>query len=208
MNYDYEAENLMQVASETDSFAVERYKQFARFLPKGCSRVLDVGCNTGRGENELKNLRPELLISGVDCVQSRLDRLPPAYEEKMHGFSTEIPCESGRFDAVTAGEFIEHLLPQDVEQTLYEFFRVLKLGGRILLTTPNPSGFLFRLRKMSVLGGSHQSQHYADCLKLRLRMIGFSRVKVYGSGKSSRYLGFHFPCLNAYGSYLITADKF
>jgi len=32
-------------------------------------------------------------------------------------------------------------------------------------------------------------------------------VKVYGSGKVSRYLGSHFPVKAVYGSYLVLADK-
>jgi len=44
-------------------------------------------------------------------------------------------------------------------------------------------------------------------LKQRLMMHGFSRVRVYGSGKATRYLGQHFPLTSAYGSYLIRAYK-
>jgi len=35
-------------------------------------------------------------------------------------------------------EFIEYIYQADVDQTLGEIFRVLKIGGRLLLTTPNP----------------------------------------------------------------------
>jgi predicted SAM-dependent methyltransferase len=130
-----------------------------------------------------------------------------AYEEGVHGYSTKIPNEDGTYDAVVAGEFIEHIYQADVDQTLGEIFRVLKIGGRFLLTTPNPGDIKRRMRGQSILGGAHVSQHFPDTLKLKLRMAGFSRVKVYGSGKVTRYLGSGFP-LFVYGSYLAIGDKF
>lgn len=203
----YEQLNLAQPESETDPFTEDRYMQFYRFFPEGAHRILDIGCNTGRGGRVLKELNPGLRIYGLDAVQDRLERLPKAYEEGVHGYSTKIPNEDGTYDVVVAGEFIEHIYQSDVDQTLGEIFRVLKIGGRFLLTTPNPGDIKRKLRGQSILGGAHVSQHFADTLKLKLRMAGFSRVRIYGSGKVSRYLGSHFP-LFAYGSYLAMGDKF
>jgi predicted SAM-dependent methyltransferase len=106
-----------------------------------------------------------------------------------------------------AGEFIEHLYPSDVDRTLAEIFRVLRIGGQVMLTTPNPSDIKRRLRGRSILGGAHVSQHHADALKMKLRMTGFSSVRILGSGKVSRHLGPHFP-LPIYGSYLALGRKF
>ncbi len=204
----YESLNEVCVTSETDPFTEERYRQFYRFLPKEVSTVLDVGCNTGRGGRILKALNPNLQIVGLECVKARLERLPQeVYTRTICGYSTEIPAEDNSFDAIIAGEFIEHLYTQDVDKTLAEMFRTLKIGGRLLLTTPNPNDIKLRLRKQSVLGGAHVSQHFPDALKIKLKMMGYSNVKIYGSGKTSRYLGNAFPLLNLYGSYLAIADK-
>lgn len=205
----YEALNVGHLESEIDSFTEERYRQFYKYCPTDTESVLDVGCNTGRGGRVLKVLNKKLAISGLDIVEDRLNRLPDdVYTEKLLGVSTDIPVEDESFDAVCAGEFVEHLYPADVDKSLAEFFRVLKIGGRLLLTTPNPSDIKRRVRGQTVLGGPHVSQHHADALKFRLRMTGFSRVRVYGSGKVSRYLGYHFPLLSVYGSYLVSGQKF
>jgi ubiquinone/menaquinone biosynthesis C-methylase UbiE len=204
----YEALNLQQEESETDPFTLDRYAQFHRFFPKEVRGVLDVGCNTGRGGEVLKRSDGNLRITGLDCVQDRLDRLPTdVYDSVLNGLSTSIPCDDGTFDAIVAGEFIEHLYAPDVAASLAEFFRVLRVGGRLLLTTPNPSDLKRRLRGDSVLGGAHVSQHHASSLRQHVRMMGFSRVRIYGSGKTSRYLGSHFPVLALYGSYLLVGDK-
>ena len=208
MDKNYEALNILQPESEHDPFTEERYRQFFKYFPEGSQLVLDIGCNTGRGGKVLKALNPNLRIYGLDAVQNRLDRLPKdAYEQGVHGYSTKIPTEDGFYDVVVAGEFIEHIYQADVDNTLGEIFRVLKIGGRLLLTTPNPSDIKRKWRGESILGGPHVSQHFHDTLALKLRMSGFSRVKIKGSGKVSSYLGSDFP-LCVYGSYLAMCDKF
>ena len=208
MEKNYEALNLTQPESEHDPFTEDRYRQFHKYLPTNTRSVLDIGCNTGRGGRVLKGLNSALKIYGLDAVRDRLDRLPQGiYEAGVHGYSTKIPNDDGTYDAVLAGEFIEHIYQADVDQTLGEIFRVLKIGGRLLLTTPNPGDIKRKFRGRSILGGAHVSQHFPDTLTLKLRMAGFSRVRIYGSGKVSRYVGSHMP-LSLYGSYLAMGDKF
>ena len=134
--------------------------------------------------------------------------LSTAYDQGIYGISTDIPCDDRTFDVVVAGEFIEHIYPMDVDKTLAEIFRVLKIGGRFLLTTPNPLDIKKNIRGESIMDDtSHVCQHFHDVLKLKLKMMGYSRIKVYGSGKVTRYLGYHFPLLHIYGSYLMIKDK-
>jgi SAM-dependent methyltransferase len=205
----YEKLNIQQVFSENDPFTEDRYRQFYKFFPRNTQNVLDIGCNTGRGGQILKELDAELVIFGLDIVKNRLDQLPKnIYYQSIYGLSTEIPCDDCTFDVVIAGEFIEHLYPIDVDQTLAEIFRVLKVGGRFLLTTPNPKDIKRKIRNQSVLGGAHVSQHFHDTLKVKLRLIGFSRIRIYGSGKVTWYLGCRVPFLSIYGSYLAMGDKF
>jgi SAM-dependent methyltransferase len=205
---DYATRNELQESSETDPFTESRYKQFATFLPPGPLKVLDVGCNTGRGGTVLKGLRPELQLFGLDLLQARLDRLPAGvYSGTVCGSATEIPSEDETYDAVVAGEFIEHLLPIDAHKFVADSFRVLKVRGRIMLTTPNPGDLKLRARGGTCLGGAHLSQHHPDTLKTVLKMFGFARVRVRGSGKVSWYLGDRFPWLGLYGSFLATGEK-
>jgi len=201
--------NRAQKVSETDSFTPARYRQFYRHFPAGATQVLDVGCNTGRGGAVLKECNGLLELTGLDCVPERVAALDRSiYHQGLCGFTTEIPTGTASFDVVAGGEFIEHVPPVQVDGTLAEFFRVLRLKGRLLLTTPNPHYLKNKLKHLSVLlDPSHVSQHYPGCLAHRLRLIGFSNVRVFGSGRVSEYLGQRFPVLSVYGSYLIRADK-
>jgi ubiquinone/menaquinone biosynthesis C-methylase UbiE len=203
----YELENLRQPEAEVDLFTIERYQQFTRHMPAGVRVALDVGCSTGRGGLEINRIRSDVELWGLDVVQERLESLPRAYTRKIRGLSTAIPIDDGSVDVVLAGEFLEHLMPRDVDMTICEFQRVLTVGGRLILTTPNPSYVRLRLTGMSVYGPGHLTQHHAHILRTRLKMHGFANVHVRGSGRMSRHLGEHFPILPLYGSYLMRGDK-
>ncbi|WNZ27683.1 class I SAM-dependent methyltransferase [Leptolyngbya sp. NK1-12] len=204
----YEELNLAQTESETDSFTLDRYRQFFQHFPRGVETVLDVGCNTGRGGQILKALQPSLKIAGLDCVESRLKRIPKSiYDRAICSYSTSINSQDAEFDVVVAGEFIEHLYPDDVTQTLKEFYRILKPNARLLLTTPNPDYLRLKLTGGSVLGGAHVSQHFIGNLRQLLESCGFVNIRILGSGKVSRLLGERCPVLAFYGSYLAIADK-
>jgi hypothetical protein len=61
---DYEALNAAQTISETDfSTALYRHAQFARRLGSAM-RILDVGCNTGRGGVVLRQAKPSAALGG------------------------------------------------------------------------------------------------------------------------------------------------
>ncbi len=203
----YSDENSLQTVALTDTFTLERYAQFARYLPPEKIRILDIGCAEGRGGARLKSLKPDIELAGLDCVQERLDALPAEYVSKVHGLSSSIPSDDLTYDAIVAGEFLEHLYPADVDPTLCEFHRVLKIGGRLLMTTPNPYSLRMRWHKGSVLGVSHLTQHFPKLLKTRLMMHGFNHVRLVGSGKAIRRFGERFPLFSIYGSYLVIADK-
>lgn len=204
----YEQENIRQLVAELDPFTVERHRQFARQLPDGDVHVLDVGCSTGRGGIEIVRARPSAVLWGLDIVQHRLDDLPKVYSTRIRGLSTAIPIDDEIIDVILAGEFLEHLRPQDVDSTIYEFHRILKVGGRVILTTPNPNAIKLRMLRRSIYGPGHLTQHHASILRTRLRMHGFKNAKVRGSGKATRYIGEHVPFLPLYGSYMIRADKY
>jgi glycosyltransferase involved in cell wall biosynthesis/2-polyprenyl-3-methyl-5-hydroxy-6-metoxy-1,4-benzoquinol methylase len=195
-------------ADEVDDFAGERYAQFARRLPPGTRRVLDLGCATGRGGEVLIAAFPGLELDGLDVLEERL------VEARRRGYAgtfcvsaTDIPVADAAYDAVVSGEMLEHLHAADVDRVLEEVRRVLRPGGVALLTTPNPHGVNFVLRRRSVFGHSHLSAHTAQSLSRRLRRHGFDRVAVWGSGRATRLVGERLPLLSVYGSYLIGARR-
>jgi SAM-dependent methyltransferase len=201
--------NQNQTHSEVDPFTLERYTQFTKHFPKITNDILDIGCNTGRGGALMKSLLPSVNIVGLDVVPERLALIDPAvYKATLCGFADSIDAPSGSFDAVVAGEIIEHIPGNAIFPSLCEIFRVLRLRGRILLTTPNPRSLKNRKDGLSVLmDPSHVSQHTRASMRRKLEDAGFSSIKICGSGRMTRYLGEHAPIANLYGSYLAVAEK-
>jgi 2-polyprenyl-3-methyl-5-hydroxy-6-metoxy-1,4-benzoquinol methylase len=99
-------------------------------------RVLDVGCGEGRFASELARAGTEVV--GIDIAEEPLRRARLRYPELdlRHVQATgEWPLPDASFDAVWAGEVIEHVA--DTAGWLSEVRRVLRSGGSLLLSTPD-----------------------------------------------------------------------
>lgn len=116
----------------------------------GGQRLLDVGAGEGYLVSVLgealrrQGVEPGTVLSACDVLPEvfkyqpvRCDRLSP---------SGPLPYSTGRFDIVTCIETIEHV--EDQFRLAREFFRVLKPGGRVLVTTPNLLNINSRLRNL------------------------------------------------------------
>jgi ubiquinone/menaquinone biosynthesis C-methylase UbiE len=118
---------------EPSDFALRR-----RFLLNNVSageRVLDVGCGEGAFAAELAHAGA--LPVGVDVAEEPLRRaraLHPDLDLRLVDAAGGWDLPDASFDAVWAGETIEHVL--DTTAWLSEVRRVLRSGGRLLLTTP------------------------------------------------------------------------
>jgi 2-polyprenyl-6-hydroxyphenyl methylase/3-demethylubiquinone-9 3-methyltransferase len=98
-------------------------------------RVLDVGCGEGRFTAELA--RAGARVVGVDVAEEPLRRArarDPELDLRLVDLAGGWELEDASFDAVWAGEVIEHVA--DTAAWLSEVRRVLRSGGTLLLSTP------------------------------------------------------------------------
>lgn len=205
---DYAAINALQPQAESDPFTRERYRQMEKFLPAGATAILDIGCADGTGGRTLKSIRPTLEIIGLDCMESRVSRLPQdAYVRSICALSTAIDAPDASFDAIVAGEFIEHLTYRDVLTTLDECRRVLHPHGTLVMTTPYPNYLRNLIRDRTTAVGAHLSAHYPKQLAVMMRDAGFGDVRWRGSGRMTRFIGERVPALACYGSFIIAGTR-
>lgn len=157
----------------------------------------------------MKALRPQLQLWGIDLVEERIAKVPDGiYEGLFAGSATQIPVDDDTFDAIVAGELVEHIPAPVMAELLDEFYRVLKPGGRLLLTTPNPNSYLVNIRKHNIFDDpSHVNIMAYEKLCEHLSLANYITYAVVGSGKVSRYAGERFPLFNIYGSYLTVSEK-
>jgi SAM-dependent methyltransferase len=94
-------------------------------------RVLEVGSGSGGVTEYLA-----YPVTGVDPAFERTAERSTEWLERLPGRATALPVEDGSFDAVLCVEVVEHLGEQEREPALREMVRVLRHGGRLILTFP------------------------------------------------------------------------
>jgi ubiquinone/menaquinone biosynthesis C-methylase UbiE len=126
-------------------------------LPNDLGIALDVGGGSGEILRSLIGHAGSRYRSLVVLDWASSAMLAPARElaqDPRHVFveadATRLPIRDRSVDFIFNSEMIEHLQPAQSEALLAEFARVLKPGGRVLLTTPNGLEYR-RLLQESVL---------------------------------------------------------
>jgi ubiquinone/menaquinone biosynthesis C-methylase UbiE len=151
---------------------------FREHIPPG-SRVLDVG--SGYSIFFMIDRDTDLDITCCD--------LDSAAMEKMRGLeprwnwvvadAVDLPWEDRSFDAVYAGEIIEHVAGPS--EALAEWKRVLRPNGVLILSTPNRDRLLARA-KGETIPVHHEHIRELDLSELKAELIaqGFKVLKVTG----------------------------
>jgi 2-polyprenyl-3-methyl-5-hydroxy-6-metoxy-1,4-benzoquinol methylase len=119
--------------AEPERFAARKAFLLDRVTPG--ARILDLGCGDGTFAAELLAAGCEVTMADVaeGALRRARVRAPRAEAVKL-GEGEPLPLAEDAFDVVWAGEVLEHVA--DVVGLLAEVRRVLRWGGRLLITTP------------------------------------------------------------------------
>ena len=105
------------------------FKTLQAFMDLKGKKVLDFGCYHGL-LTEMINKETAAKCKGIDIkLLNKKQKDCSTYDGK------NIPFKDNTFDVVLLFEVVEHL--EDIQQIFRELRRVLKPGGKIILTTPN-----------------------------------------------------------------------
>ncbi len=96
--------------------------------------VLDFGAGVGNLARALHGLGTFRSVTAVDIMPRPAD-LPEAIRWSAHDLNDRTSFPDGAFDVVVSAEVIEHL--ENPRSVAREWFRLLKPGGRVLISTPN-----------------------------------------------------------------------
>ncbi len=108
--------------------------------------ILDAGCGNGWIASLYRNNHTVVGIDIADANLRRIDEL--GILAVKHNLDASLPFADSVFDTVVCSEILEHILCPD--GLLREIMRVLKPGGRVILTVPNLH--CFRNRRDVLLG--------------------------------------------------------
>lgn len=128
----YEEHHRARRAEGEFVFVPERIPIFQAAIGRG-SRVLDLGCRTGALTRHFLDGNE---VVGLDVDAAALAKAAERGIEPVQANVEEsLPFEDGSFDAVVAGELLEHL--QFPDALVAEIRRVLRPGGVLVGSVPN-----------------------------------------------------------------------
>ncbi|WP_240902228.1 class I SAM-dependent methyltransferase [Wenzhouxiangella sp. XN24] len=141
------------------------------FVPDGAGRTaLDVGCRSGTQSQWMEQ-------RGYTVTSIDINRV---YEQcQVVDVNNGLPFPEASFDLIWCSEVIEHLVSP--EAFVSECNRVLKPGGRLVLTTPNSTFWLYpvaRLFGMTPKDLQHPGHLHFFCIADIKRL--FPRARLYG----------------------------
>jgi 2-polyprenyl-3-methyl-5-hydroxy-6-metoxy-1,4-benzoquinol methylase len=163
----------------------ERYAARRAFLLGHVSdgeHVLDYGCGDGTFAADL--LAAGCTVTMADVAQEALRRARARASDAQAAQLTEgapLPFPEDAFDVVWAGEVLEHVA--DVIGLLAELRRVLRWGGRLLVTTPWHGRVVVATDAHFDPRTDHLRFFSARTLRAVLADAGFANVDVRRSGR-------------------------
>jgi glycosyltransferase involved in cell wall biosynthesis/ubiquinone/menaquinone biosynthesis C-methylase UbiE/Flp pilus assembly protein TadD len=117
---------------------IERYL-FARRFIKETDTVLEAACGYGYGAAFLSKFCSK--IEALDLAKDNIEFCKNVYDfnniKWCQGDVTELPFDDRSFDVYVTFETLEHLPLNMVTKYLTEACRVLKPGGKMIISTPN-----------------------------------------------------------------------
>lgn len=104
-------------------------REFVQALPSGAI-VYDIGC--GNGKN--MSIRPDVTTVGVEPSAALCGECTARGLNVVQGDARRLPFANNTADAVLMIAVLHHLPPEKQHTALFEIQRVLKPGGRALIT--------------------------------------------------------------------------
>ena len=170
--------------------AVRRTVVEAAGLSAG-QRVLDIGCGTGSLVVLVKQLHPDVEVTGLDPDPLALGRARRKSEragvalDLREGFSDALPWGDDCFHCVFSSFMFHHLESQTKRETLREVRRVLVPGGSLHLVdfggpTERPDGLLARLLHAS----DHLKDNFGNRMPALMAEAGFADARERGQRRT------------------------
>lgn len=145
-------------------------------------RVLEPGCGEGRGIALLSPQAEEYIaLDKIDSVIQELRPKYPSVDFRTAVFPPFTALEDNYFDTVISFQVIEHI--KNDRLFLEEIHRVLKPGGKAVITTPNI--------KMSLSRNPWHEREYTNKELKDLAESIFSKVEMKGIAGNEKVMEYH-----------------
>lgn len=151
-------------------------------LDKETAKILDFGCGDGFLLKMMNDVGCKDL-SGIDYSAKAISFAKVLLPQNIKLFSDNLvdnnPFPDNNFDYIFMVEVLEHIPPKDVENLLNVLKKILKPGGKLIITVPS--------KKIPLASDSHHYQHF-DKNTLEIYLAG--KLKILEISGQDRF-GFH-----------------
>ena len=139
--------------------------------------LLDIGL--GVGEIEAKIQSSKLSIHGIDISPVVIKKVKQKLKgDYKIGSIFNIPYPAHSMDIVLALDVLEHLSPNKVFKAYTEIYRVLKIGGDLIISVPINEN-LEKMFKSGINPNNHLRVYTPDIISTELKISGFKIIKKY-----------------------------
>lgn len=157
-----------------------------RYVQNG--QLLDVGCGVGAFIAYMKSAGWS--VTGVDLDPKVIETCRAQGLEARRGRLEDLKFPDNHFDAVTLKHVIEHVYHP--RETLQEIHRILKLGGKVVLQTPNLQSLGHRYFKEYWLGLDPPRHLFLFNIRTLGSLVESVGFKVSSASSNSRISRFNF----------------
>lgn len=122
-----------------DQEAIIRYEKALAWMDLvGVPVIYEIGCKFGELNRMLLSSGKDFKYKAVDIDQATLQKIPEYNKEQFicENVNNGLPFSDESADYIVCMEVMEHL--ENATLFLYEVRRVLKNGGKLILSVPNP----------------------------------------------------------------------
>lgn len=155
------------LASEDALFDIPLRKEYVLSRIGRGKKVLDVGCLGGRVSKLIQDQNNEVWGVEVNSTSAAVAE-GRGIRVKVADIEDGLPFEDSFFDAVNAGEVVEHLY--DTKFFFMESRRVLKENGLLVFTTPNLNSMENRIRialgGYPTMMGAYPEDHFGENVRV------------------------------------------
>ncbi len=158
-----------------------KIRVIANKIPNSKIKVLNIGCGSGDLENIVFNVMEKNNIDwyGVDISPKSVKSCKNEFA-KSHfslGDIRKLKFKKNEFDLIILMEIMEHIKPTETYKALREVERVLKPGGKLIVSIPINEG-LEDLIKGGQNPNAHVRAYTVNIIKRELEISGFKVNKV------------------------------
>ena len=159
--------------NDTSDYYRQSRSEMLAFIPRETGRLLDIGCGEGYFGAAVKSALPGCETWGVEANEVAAAGAASRNDRVLQGLVDSVDLPDAHFDVVTMNDVLEHI-PYS-EPVLAKVRRLLKPGGRLVLSVPNVR-FYLNVRDLFIKG-DWKYQDYGILDRTHLRFFTFRSIE-------------------------------